>query len=153
MVFVCTSLVASAMSVSNPSPTLSITISTSKAIYKLGELIHLDIVYSNPTITPIGVWAAPGANRAELYDEVTVSRSGKSLKPSAYEQAAQSHNMVIVSRIQYKVFAGSDVKDGMTLNKLFDLDKPGKYTIQVKGRDTGHETAASTSNVAIFEVK
>lgn len=101
----------------------------------------------------MGVWASPGANRAELYDEVTVSRSGTSLKPSAYEQAAQSHKMVIVSRIQYKVFAGNDVKDGMTLNKLFDLDKPGKYTVQIKCRDKGYATAAGTSNVATFEIR
>ena len=137
----------------NPSPVLSISISTSKAIYPVGEPVYLKIVFSNHSETPIAVWVSPNATQAELFDEVNVSRSGTCLEPSAYEQAAQSHQMVMLSRTQYGVSAGNDAKDGMTLNKLFDLNKPGKYIVQIKCRDKGYATAAGTSNITTFEIR
>lgn len=150
---VCIGMLVPFVPVNSSPPVLSITISTSKTVYAVGEPVPLNIVFSNSTTIPISAWVSPNATQAELFDEITVSRSGTSLKPTAYEQAAQSHQMVMLSRTQYKVSAGSDAKDGMTLNKLFDLNKPGKYTVQIKCRDTGYATAAGTSNVATFEIK
>lgn len=44
-------------------------------------------------------------------------------------------------------------KNGTTLNKLFDLSKPGQYTVQIHYKDDDDPAKASTSNLAAFEVK
>lgn len=49
--------------------------------------------------------------------------------------------------------AGKNVHDAMTLNKLFDLNKAGRYTAQVRYRDDTNPAAVGGSNTATFDVK
>lgn len=135
------------------SPCMTIAIATPKEIYKLGEPVHLDIVFSNPGTTPIQIWRSPGSGQGELYSDVDVTYFGKRLIPTAYERGIEAGRVGPTSRIGSSIVAGNNAKDGMTLNRLFDLNKIGRYTVQIRHRGNGDPTAEGTSNIATFEIK
>ncbi len=56
------------------------------------------------------------------------------------------------SRILSMVVAGTGAKDGMTSNRLFELDKIGHYTTQIRYKANGDPAGVSTSNIATFEI-
>ncbi len=53
MAWVATIALALPASSQSPHPTLTITLRTEQAVYKVGEPVVLDIVFSNLTTTPI----------------------------------------------------------------------------------------------------
>ncbi len=152
-------MAASTVSISSrtPQPKLIITIQTEQAAYTIGEPVLLDIVFSNLTPAPIYIWRSPGvqpgSRQGELYSDVYITRSGEPLQPTAYEINARAGQALFVSRVLDTAKGGKNVKDAMTLNKLFDLNKAGRYTVQIRYRAGDDPAAASTSNLARFEVK
>ncbi len=152
-IIVCISTLAPFVSVSSSPPVLSITIRSSKTVYAVGEPVPLNIVFSNPTTTPIQIWRSPGSSQGELYSDVDVTYLGKRLFPTPYERGIEAGQVGPTSRIGSSIVAGKTAKDGMTLNRLFDLNKIGRYTVQIRHRDHGDPTAVGTSNTATFEIK
>lgn len=91
--------------------------------------------------------AGEGAGKTRAYRDATGDKTGK----DAVEPPADPTHAVIImgSRGISGVLPGRSLLEKVVLNKLFDLNQPGKYTIQVEKVDDLSKTVIKSNIVAV----
>lgn len=116
----------------SPRPSFSLTVSLPRSTVKSGSDMEVDVTTKNISHKDIEVGKVVGTAEANYEIEVTDSR-GKPAVPTRYERmlrggppATDHHSSMIGS-----LSPGQTMQEHFYANQLFELDKPGKYTIQV----------------------
>jgi hypothetical protein len=144
----------------SPSPVVSITISMKDTNIKAGSKIWVDVVTANQSDHAVGPGFYPGplegwdfSTRIELLDS-----RGKPvpLKPPDQSSCNGDPKCTVVYRsggsfVPVTVDPGASFKDGFLISTLYDLSKPGTYTIQAFRKDKG-TVQTDKSNVLTFTV-
>ena len=84
-------------------------------------LVHFDITYKNMTESPIHFWLSL---MTRPYQTELVNSQGEILKPKKLKAQWGS-----IARCTLK--PGAERKDGVMLNYIYDLNKPGEYTVRL----------------------
>ncbi len=84
-------------------------------------LVHLDITYKNIIESPIHFWLSL---MARPYQTELVNSQGEILKPKKLKAQWGSN-----ARCTLK--PGAERKDGVMLNHIYDLNKPGEYSVRL----------------------
>jgi hypothetical protein len=107
-------------------PPVTVTITTPTPVTKSGAEIRIDVTVVNTSDNTIKIVKAPGpdghadaANQVEVYD-------------AEGNKIPLAHRQMWISRKTVPVEPGKSYVDYLTLSKLFDLSKPGKYTVTVR---------------------
>jgi hypothetical protein len=145
----------------------SITITTPMDVFKAGAEIRANIVFKNTSDRVISLPRSPAEDRGEIFCDIEMRNAdgkvvpetkyyralnGKSnveteSKPNAKFEPVTFHGSIVV----FDLKPGETLKDGLILNKLFDLTVPGKYSIRVQRRDDATKSLV-TSNTATVTI-
>jgi hypothetical protein len=118
----------------------SITISTPNLIVKAGSQVRITIIVKNITDRKVPVMQSNGVDEGEFNYDLDIRDEQGKQAPETNElrslrgepdEHGHRHASYIVSEITYYLKPGETLQDGIIANKLYDLSKPGKYTIQV----------------------
>jgi hypothetical protein len=111
----------------------SLSIETQPQTAKLGEDIHLRIALTNTSSSEIRFAEVPGdPPPGEFVYKIEVRDSkGQSVRLTEYGRKFNGVLPVRGSRVTHVLQPGQSVIDDVTLNKLYDLAKPDKYTVEV----------------------
>lgn len=138
----------------------SLTISTGRTEFHPGEQVNVRVTLKNISERPLlaAKLTPPGAAdlhyKTYVYDEsgslASETKYGKMLRTDKGENGKETVIVENGGMLRY-LKAGESAEEDMTLNKLFDLSKPGKYTVQVQGR--GDTEGLAKSNVITIVIK
>ncbi len=140
----------------------SITISTAKGTVKSGSDVTVEVIFTNTS--KANIVFASGAKRedqGELDYTVHVRDSSSARAPetkrghllrTGEDSPGGETYLIISSTMNIDVPPGGTVKREILLNRLYDLSKPGKYTIQVE-RIIGASAVLTKSNVLTITVE
>jgi hypothetical protein len=112
----------------------SLTISTEHDRVKVGSEVLVQITLTNTSDQEIALGKAPGnlpQAESEYLVEVHDSR-GQTAPDTDYGRKIKQNKIVVsFSRVSATVGPGESLKDGVILTKLYDLSRPGKYSVQL----------------------
>jgi hypothetical protein len=116
-----------AISIAQQSAPVTVTISTPTPTAKIGAQISIDVSVLNKSNQTVRILKALGADgQAEFVDHVQVyDADGKPLAWIAGRHSALSRRAIPVE-------PGKSSVDFLILTNLFDLSKPGTYTVRVR---------------------
>jgi hypothetical protein len=116
-----------------------LTIRANQSDFKVGEEIRIEIDFKNTSDHQF--LAAPEIPTAETSYKAYVrddkdnlapeTRLGRRLRTGKDDRGQDALNTVTTGPLRY-LQPGESIKEGIVLNKLYDLSKPGKYTVQVQ---------------------
>jgi hypothetical protein len=115
-----------------PRPSFSLTVSLPRSAVKSGSDMEVDVTMKNISHKDIEVGKVVGTAEANYEIEVTDSE-GKPAAPTRYERMlrgeppATDHHSVVIGSLR----PDQTMQELFYANQLFDMKKPGKYTIQV----------------------
>jgi hypothetical protein len=151
---------ATGASQSVPPPSLSMTISTTPIVVNAGTDVKIEIIIKNISDHDVGVDKSPGENSGEKHTKVEVrDDKGKLVRETGYKRALEGNGgydevsgRIIIpmgSNMGVLLKPGETVKDGLSVNKLYYLDKPGKYTIQCQRFEDESSTWVKSNTITI----
>lgn len=143
-----------------PAPSFSMTISTAQIVFKTGTDVKLEIIVKNISDHDVGVDKSPGENSGESHNKVEVfDDKGIPVRETGYKRALEgnggydevSGRIIIPMGSTMTIFLkpGETLKDGITVNKLYYLDKPGKYTIQCQRFDEERNSWVKSNKITV----
>jgi len=149
-----------AMAQSSPPPVVSIALIMKDTSIKAGSKVWVDVVTANQSDHAVGPGFYPGplegedfSTRIELLDS-----QGKPvpIKPPDQSGCKGDPNCKVVYRsygsfVAVTVDPGASFKSGFLISTLYDLSKPGTYTIQAFRKDKG-TGQTDKSNILTFTV-
>jgi hypothetical protein len=129
-----------------------ITISTAANVVKAGSDIRIDISIKNISDREIDLSRSVRTDLGEWFTDVEVlDEKGNAIPETKYYRALRGKDTYddeprrdgkFSPKVQqtfglsgYSVKPGDNLRDGVVLNKLVDMTRPGKYTVKVRRRD------------------
>ena len=127
---------------------ISVSIVTPTPITQSGTDVRVNVTVTNVSDQPVKLYKAPGPDgQAEAANQVDVYDSDGKKLPRIDGPAIQMHGQTShlpkrwISRTTVLVAPGQSCNDHLILSDLFDLKKPGTYTVTVR-----HEMRVHNSN-------
>ena len=121
---------------SQSAPTIAISLHTSSASFSPGQDIKLEVTVKNTSVEPVTIFKASGAGgEAEAANSIEVRDVSGNLLPRADVREVKKNGRTIIvgkrwmSRAELILHPGEDFSDYTKLNRLFDLSKPGTYSV------------------------
>jgi hypothetical protein len=128
----------------------TLTIRAKQNTFKVGEEIRINILWKNTSDQPVSV--APVIPTAETSYKVFVedekgnlaaeTKLGRRLR-TGKDEAGQTTVSVFETAPIRSVQPGESLNEEVVLNKLYDLSKPGKYTVRVQSQSDLNGSAKS----------
>ena len=118
----------------NPNPPFSLAITVADQSVKLGTQVRVTITLKNNSGHDIAINRSSVPGEAEFhYSVLLLDDDGKPVPGTKYWRILQGkeHETYTENVLSVTIHPNEGAKDDFTLNKLFDLSKPGKYTLQV----------------------
>jgi hypothetical protein len=140
----------------------TIAISTAKSAVKAGSDITIEVIFTNTS--KANILFASGVKRedqGELDYTVHVRDSSAARAPetkrghllrTGEDSPGADTYLIISSTMNIDVLPGGTVKREILLNRLYDLSKPGKYTVQVE-RIIGASALLTKSNALTVSIE
>ena len=161
MILVCDSLIARAAEAS-----FSITITTPKSVLKVASDIPIDIIIRNISDGDIDLPRSVRLDLGEWFTDVEVSdEKGNMMPETKYYRVLRGKDIYdseprpdgkFVPKTQsqqglsgYSVKPGETLRDGLVLNKLVDLTRPGKYAVRVRRRDEATKVWVTSNAITV----
>jgi hypothetical protein len=132
-------------------PSFSVTIGTAQEAVKPGSTVMVQILYKNTSDHAITLPRSPSPEQGEFLNVIEMrDQMNKRAAETDYgkclrESGGEGDMTVVVFTLQ----PGETLKDGVLLNKMYDLSRPGKYTIQVLKTDPDNRTTAKSNKLTI----
>jgi hypothetical protein len=140
-------------------PQFSVAISPVPAIVRAGSEIRVKIVMTNTTDHEINIVRSPGEDNGENWNDIEgFDETGKAASETEYYRAFKGKGLYkghivlrMGSNILFPVKPGEALKDGIIVGNLFDLSKPGKYTVHVQRPDriSGNIIKSNTITITV----
>lgn len=178
-VFAAVSAAASAMGQSGQ-PSFSLAISTSSDVVKAGSEVRVKISLVNRSDHDIGLNVERTCPCGEAHANIEVqdekgvraplTRRGHIMRGEAVDSVAEGptgtqtgnaaqpapgrveDDLVVGSDFFYTLQPGKALNDVILANKLYDLSKPGKYSIQVSRFDPESKTTVTSNTITVTVV-
>jgi hypothetical protein len=142
-------------------PELSLTISLAPGTVKPGAEVKLTVVLTNPTdhVVYIGrLWTLGGAELEYNFDvrdtqgnRVPLTRYGRALHGTP-DKGDDRNDCGDCSEVGVWIQPHEKVADEVVISKIYELSKPGKYTIQASGTEprlVGNSDAIKSNSVVL----
>jgi hypothetical protein len=116
---------------------ITVSITTPSQVAKIGEAIRVNITVKNTSDHSVKLYKALGPDgQAEAANQIEVlDADGKKLPridgPAVQVRGQIYHRQMPMSRTMIRLDPGQSSEDFLILSNLFDLSKPGKYTVTV----------------------
>ena len=138
-------------------PRYALTIHGKQSSFKVGDEIRIEVTWKNTSDRPI--LAAPDIPTAEtkykvyLEDEkgdlAAETEMGRRLRTGRGEQGQETVTVGQMGLLRY-LQPGETMNEEIILNKLYDVSKPGRYTVRVQSQ--GEPDGFAKSNTVIITV-
>jgi hypothetical protein len=118
----------------NPNPPFSLAITVADQSVKLGTQVSVTITLKNNSGQDLAFDKSSASGEAEFhYSVLLMDHDGKPVPETRYWRILQGkdHEAFTENVLSVAIHPNEEAKDDFVLNKLFDLRKPGKYTLQV----------------------
>jgi hypothetical protein len=118
----------------SPNLPFSLTITVADPSVKLGTQVRVTITLRNISGHDIAFDRSSVPGEAEFhYSVLLYDEDGKPMPGTKYWRILRGmeHETYTENVVSVTIHPNEEVKDDFALNKLFDLSKPGKYTLQV----------------------
>jgi hypothetical protein len=118
-------------------PPFSLTLSSSEKVIRVGSEARLEIVLKNTSIHEFSIATSNLKDRAESHYLIDVRDSkGRPVPDTEYAHTVWNLNskpttLFVFSEIVDTLKPGETMTDVAVITKLYDLTRPGKYTIRV----------------------
>jgi len=132
----------------------TISISTAQSSFKATREIRLQVIITNTSQQEIAVGNA-GGEAAELsgYEIIVFDDKGNAPPETRYHKGVRREDPNIPvgtgSLVKVSLGPGQSLKDATILNRLYDLSKPGNYTIQVQRTDPETKTVVKSNIITL----
>jgi hypothetical protein len=145
---------AAALSRAADPPPFSIAINSPQDAWKLGADVRLAVILTNTSDRTIFFRKLPGQDDGERFMdvEVTDDRGNVPARTRYYRvlRHEDTDDVIWGGYVQKKlVKPGESLNDGMIVNRLFDLARPGKYTVRVIRRDEATKTLVMSNTITV----
>jgi hypothetical protein len=136
------------------SPVFSLHLETAKKGVKVGDRVQIGITLTNESDHKITVEHDIG-HKGDSYYIVTARREDNSeANKSEYHRALRGErtaNPILIqgSSIEIALAPGKSVVDAIDLTELYDLNLPGKYTVQVQRTDPYSKTVVKSNVITV----
>ena len=145
-------------------PAISLNLSTVHTVIQAGSEIDLDILITNVSSKEILVSKSPARDNGDSRFDVSVrDANGVAAPQTDYSKALhgiQQHKdtghkgaeVVMIpmgSNISVPLQPGDSMKDRIVLNRLYDLETPGTYSVQVSRYDQVSRTMVQSNTITI----
>jgi len=150
--------VAKSNLVNDAKPAFSLGVSTDRDVYKINSEIRVRIILTNISDREINIERELGTSAGEFnYDVEVRLENGTMASSTKYHKILKGEpgagSMIIVSStIIFPIKPTEVVEDGITINKLFDMDKVGKYQIQVSRIDRVSKALVKSNVITVTVV-
>ena len=116
-------------------PSISVSISTPNTTVRVGQPIPIRIDLKNTSNSEVRIGRVTSHGQAELdYEVVLLDSAGHPVPQTKYGDAAANRQVIIVSRELSPVAPAETTVQRTELTKLFNITKPGTYTVRVGRR-------------------
>jgi uncharacterized protein (DUF58 family) len=136
----------------------SITISADQSTVKVGAPITIRILFKNTSNEEIALAKIPGDRKGEKHNLVDVrDADGKMPPETEYKQALEGKRdnvkghvvLPMASNFTQFLKPGDVMQDNLDVTDLYDLSKPGRYTIQIERNDDISKTLVKSNVVTV----
>jgi hypothetical protein len=139
-------------------PDYSLSIRAKQAETRVGSQVTIEVVQTNMSDHQLTTSAGSGPDEAAVFYKTYVYGGDGALAPETKfgrrvrtEKDDPGETTVIVGEALLRYLQpGGSLRDEITLNRLYDLSKPGKYTVQVQGLDSAGRVAKSNTVTIII---
>jgi hypothetical protein len=115
----------------SPKPAISISISTPHTTVHIGEAITIRVELKNTSKGEIKVASVVNHEQAELnYQMVMLDSAGHPVPLTNWGKAVAKRQVIIVSLVVLPLAPGKTWVETTELTKLFEITKPGTYTVR-----------------------
>jgi hypothetical protein len=141
-----------------PAPSFSITISTTESTVKVGSKVAITILFKNISQEEVDLAKIPGDHGGEFHNVVDVRDADGKLPPETeYKQELEGrrstvnghHVLPLTSNFTQFLKPGDLMQDSLVITNLYDLSKPGKYTIQIERSDDVRKTVVKSNVITV----
>jgi hypothetical protein len=136
---------------------ISVAISAASDVVKLGSELRINVVVTNIASSKRILRRSSGKAEGEFINTVFVRDDhGNIQTKTKYHHVLKGENtgngpqdVIRRSMISVPVEPGESVAEQIIVNKLYDLSKPGKYTIQVEHEDPDTKTNVKSNTIIV----
>jgi hypothetical protein len=140
---------------SQPKASYSLTIRASRPEYRLGSQVVLEVITKNTSeheihSAPVDWVSSPGAFAIELLDAAGQPVAATPLGDAIQKGEALWSDSSQLSATERPILKpGGSRMDEIHLDALFNLKRPGKYTVQVHRRDENTQVKVNSNTITI----
>lgn len=137
----------------NLEPSFALTISAAKGLMKAGSIVQIDVVVKN--ISPHDILLETNYTRpyVETTDHVNiVDENGAKASETQFGRAALGHSPgsgVTGKDVFMRLRISKSFTYQLKISELYDLSRPGKYTIQVERLDEESEAFVKSNTITV----
>ena len=137
-------------------PSISVTISTPSAVVKLGSELAIKMVITNKSDHEMLLGKPAGKpGQGEFLNLIEVrDEHGNAVGKTKYYRQIRGEEFVdggiSVSVSSFRVKPGESVEEEVLVNKLYNIDKAGKYTIQVQHDDPETKALVKSNTITVI---
>jgi hypothetical protein len=150
-------LVVSAVSQPQKTEPLTLTISSESPEFKVGSPIIVNVTLENISDKPTTTLYSVGQGQAELiYDVDVLDGYGRRVARTDYGHALRgeaSSHMIMSSFLRKEIKAHEQLTDTVDLTKIYDLNVPGTYLVQLTKKHRSKGGAKISSNALKITVE
>jgi len=140
-----------------PRPAISVTLSSVSSELKLGSEVRLKIAVTNTSDHDLRLTRSSGKDQGEFLNRFEVHEDqGNSVVKTRYYrnirgEKAENEELqeVFEEVVTLSLKPGESLTEEVILNKLYILDKPGKYTIQVDHVDPETRVPVKSNTITV----
>jgi hypothetical protein len=154
---------SSAISYAADWPPFSITLSSPHDTWKVGSAVTVKIALTNTSDQAVLIRKSFAQDAGEVFMDVEVKDDQGNQPPrtkyyrrlrqeGGYDSEMSPDEEFLVSRSVKKIFLkpGETIEVGIVVNRLFDLDRPGKYSVRVQQRGEGAKSAVASNTITVI---
>jgi hypothetical protein len=148
LVLVSSCLVFAQSTSPNQAPSFSLSLKAPESV-KAGSYVVLEITLTNTTDHQIYVAELLGGGELN-YDIQVRDSTGKSAQETPFGHKLHTHTANLGgSIVRRTVDPGKTVVSHANLNTVYELKRPGDYTVQVSSRDPSTHTVVQTNTITL----
>jgi len=138
-------------------PPFSLTLSSSEKVIKAGSEARLEIVLKNTSNHEFSITKSNAEDRAESHYRIDVRDSkGRPVPDTEYAHTVWNLNskpttQFVFSEVVHTLKPGESLTDVVVITKLYELSRPGKYTIRIS-REISRELGKGTVKSSPFTI-
>jgi hypothetical protein len=141
------------------SPSFSVAISVLQGVVARGSAVKVTIILKNTSNQDIVIPRSNANDQGEFHNKITIRDEEGNLVADKATIAAhidrkkdtQSEltSLTMETVINFTLKPGESLKDGIKLSEIYDISKPGKYSIEVERTDDTTNTVVKSNTITL----